>query len=51
MQRLHAEVKKTRSDMDNSRFSRDMRDAMLNFFAAMKGTYPRPAIRWMKSSP
>jgi hypothetical protein len=37
MQRLHAEVKKTRSDMDNSRFSRDMRDAMLNFFAAMKG--------------
>jgi len=37
MKRLHAEVKKTRSDMDNSRFSRDMRDAMLGFFSAMKG--------------
>jgi hypothetical protein len=37
MQRLHAEVKKTRSDMDNSRFSREMRDAMLNYFTAMKG--------------
>ena len=37
MQRLHAEVKKTRSDMDNSRFSREMRDAMLQFFSAMKG--------------
>lgn len=37
MQRLHAEVKKTRNDMDNSRFSREMRDAMLAFFAAMKG--------------
>jgi prefoldin subunit 5 len=37
MQRLHAEVKKTRSDMDNSRFSREMREAMLGFFKAMKG--------------
>jgi hypothetical protein len=37
MQRLHAEVKKTRSDMDSSRFSREMRDAMLGFFSAMKG--------------
>lgn len=37
MQRLHAEVKKTRSDMENSRFSREMRDAMLGFFSAMKG--------------
>jgi len=37
MQRLHAEVKKTRADMDDSRFSREMRGAMLGFFSAMKG--------------
>jgi hypothetical protein len=37
MQRLHAEVKKTRGDMDSSRFSREMRDAMLAFFLAMRG--------------
>jgi ubiquinone biosynthesis protein UbiJ len=37
MQRLQLEVRKTRSDMDNSRFSREMRDAMLGFFSAMKG--------------
>ncbi len=36
MQRLHAEVKKTRVDMDNSRFTREMRAAMAEFFAAMK---------------
>ena len=37
MQRLHAEVKKTRNDMDNSRFSREMREAMLGFFKTMRG--------------
>ncbi len=37
MPRLHAEVKKTRRDMEQSRFSRDMRDAMLEFFSAMRG--------------
>lgn len=37
MRHLYAEVKKTRSDMDNSRFSREMREAMLGFFSTMKG--------------
>lgn len=36
-ERLYAEVRRTRHDMDSSRFSRDMRDAMLAFFANMKG--------------
>lgn len=36
-ERLLAEVKKTRADMEESRFSRDMREAMLGFFATMKG--------------
>lgn len=36
METLRAEVRKTRVGMDNSKFSRDMREAMLDFFAAMK---------------
>lgn len=37
METLRAEVRKTRVAMDNSKFSRDMREAMLGFFVAVKG--------------
>ncbi len=37
MQRMHGEIRKTRNDMENSRFSREMRDAMTSFFTVMKG--------------
>lgn len=36
METLHAEVRKTRVAMNQSMFSRDMRAAMLGFFAAVK---------------
>ena len=36
METMRAEVRKTRTNMNNSKFSRDMRDAMQTFFARMK---------------